>query len=201
MGQDPFRDYYEDLQVNPNADFEMIERIFRLLAKRYHPDNKQTGNADKFGILYKAYQVLSDPEKRVAYDARYEQTHTSRWEIFDEASESDGFEADTRIRDGVLSLLYVSRRKDALNPGMGIMELEKFLGCPQQIMEFHIWYLKEKGWILRSDTGEYAITASGVDEVSENDLSLKKDRLLPETSEFSTIIEETKRSTAAGTPV
>jgi curved DNA-binding protein len=201
MGQDPFRDYYEDLQVNPNADFEMIERVFRLLAKRYHPDNKQTGNTDKFDIIYKAYQILSDPEKRVAYDARYEQANASRWKIYDEASQSDGFEDDTRIRNGVLSLLYVSRRKDALNPGMGIMELEKFLGCPQQIMEFHIWYLKEKGWILRSDTGEYAITASGVDEVSENDLSLKKDRLLPETSEFSTIIEETKRSTAAGTPV
>jgi curved DNA-binding protein len=201
MGQDPFRDYYEDLQVNPNADFEMIERVFRLLAKRYHPDNKQTGNTDKFDIIYKAYQILSDPEKRVAYDARYEQANASRWKIYDEASQSDGFEDDTRIRNGVLSLLYVSRRKDALNPGMGIMELEKFLGCPQQIMEFHIWYLKEKGWILRSDTGEYAITASGVDEVSENDLSLKKDRLLPETSEFSTIIEESKSSTAAGTPV
>ena len=201
MGQNPFIDYYEDLQVNPNADFEMIERVFRLLAKRYHPDNKETGTADKFGILYEAYQVLSDPEKRVAYDTRYEQTQASRWKIFDEASQSDGFEEDTRIRKGVLSLLYVSRRKDALNPGMGIMELEKFLGCPQQIMEFHIWYLKEKGWIQRSDNGEYAITASGVDEVAKNDLSLKKDRLLPEVSEFSTIIEETKDSATTGTPI
>ena len=179
MGQDPFRDYYEDLQVNQNADFEMIERVFRLLAKRYPTANQNTGNADKFGILYKAYQVLSDPEKRVAYDARYEQTHTSRWKIFDEASQSDGFEDDTRIRNGVLSLLYVSRRKDALNPGMGIMDLERFLGCPQQIMEFHIWYLKEKGWIQRCDNGEFAITANGVDKVAENDLSLKKVQLLP----------------------
>ena len=179
MGQAPFRDYYEDLQVNQNADFEMIERVFRLLAKRYHPDNKQTGNADKFDIIYKAYQVLSDPEKRVAYDARYEQANASRWKIYDEASQSDGFEDDTRIRNGVLSLLYVSRRQDAMNPGMGIMELEKLLGTPQQIMEFHIWYLKEKGWIKRTDNGMFAITADGVDLVAEKDIISRADRLLP----------------------
>ncbi|MCK5350483.1 MAG: DnaJ domain-containing protein, partial [Desulfobacula sp.] len=43
-----FDDYYEDLQISPNADLETIERIYRLLAKRYHPDNKRTGNIDKF---------------------------------------------------------------------------------------------------------------------------------------------------------
>ena len=201
MGHDSFRDYYEDLQVNPNADFETIERVFRLLAKQYHPDNKQTGDADKFGLIYEAYRLLSDPEKRVAYDARYEQAHAARWKILDEASQSDGFEADTRIRQCVLSLLYVARRQSASNPGMGIMELEKTLGCPQQVMEFHIWYLKEKGWIQRTENGEYAITAGGVDKVAENDLLLRKDRLLPEASEFSTIVEETNTLSMTGDPI
>ena len=45
-------------------------------------------------------------------------------------------------------------------------------------MEFHTWYLKEKGWIKRTDTGGYAITASGVDVVEENELTLGKDRLI-----------------------
>ncbi|MBW2639548.1 MAG: J domain-containing protein [Deltaproteobacteria bacterium] len=179
-------DYYEDLQISPNADTEMIERVFRILAKRYHPDNAETGNAEKFNVLYKAYQVLSDPEKRAAFDAKYEQLRTERWKIVEEASQSDGFEQDERIRQGVLSLLYVARRQDALNPGMGIMEFEKVLGCPQHHMEFHLWYLKEKGWIVRTDTGGYAITADGVDKMAKNDLLLRKDRLLPgigETSE------------------
>lgn len=201
MAQDSFRDYYEDLQVNPNADFETIERVFRLLAKRYHPDNKQTGDADKFSLIYEAYQLLSDPEKRVAYDARYEQSRASRWKILDEASASDGFEADTRIRQCVLSLLYVARRQDALNPEMGIMELEKSLGCPQQVMEFHIWYLKEKGWIQRTENGEYAITACGVDKVAENDLSLSEDRLLPKATEFSTIMNAAKNLAVTGNPI
>jgi curved DNA-binding protein len=178
-------DYYEDLQISPNADMEMIERVFRILAKRYHPDNAETGDSEKFNVLYKAYQILSDPEKRAAFDAKHDQMRTDRWKIVEEASQSDGFEHDERIRQGVLSLLYVARRQDALNPGMGIMEFEKVLGCPQHHMEFHLWYLKEKGWILRTDSGGYAITADGVDKMAKNDLLLRKDRLLPGIDELS----------------
>lgn len=188
--QKSFSDYYENLQVSPNADLETIERVFRLLAKRYHPDNKQTGDADKFNELYDAYKVLTDPEKRAAYDAKYEQARASQWKIYKEASQSDGFEHDSRIRQGVLSLLYVARRRDALNPGMGILELERILSCPQHLMEFHTWYLKEKDWIQFTDTGAYTITAKGVDKVAEDDLLLRKDRLLPGVDEFSTESEE-----------
>jgi len=53
-------------------------------------------------------------------------------------------------------------------------------------MEFHIWYLKEKNRIRLTDTGEYAITADGVDKMAENDLLLRKDRLLPGVGESST---------------
>jgi curved DNA-binding protein CbpA len=185
MKQDSFSDFYEDLQISPNADTEMVERVFRLLAKQYHPDNKQTGNPDKFNTILTAYRILSDPEKRAAYDVKHEQARASRWKIFDEASQSEGFESDHRIRQGILSLLYVARRQDALNPGMGILALENLIGCPQHHMEFHCWYLREKGWIKRTDTGGFAITANGVDKVMENDLMLRKDRLLPETSDSS----------------
>ena len=190
MVQEPFSDYYENLQISPNADMEMVERVFRILAKRYHPDNIQTGDAEKFNILYEAYRVLSDPEKRAAYDAKYEQIRESKLQIYREASDSDGFENDDRIRQGVLSLLYVARRQDALNPGMGIMEFEKLLGCPQHHMEFHVWYLAEKDWIQRTDTGGYAITANGVDKAAENEVLLRKDRLLPGVDESSTKSEE-----------
>jgi curved DNA-binding protein CbpA len=190
MVQEPFSDYYENLQISPNADMEMVERVFRMLAKRYHPDNIQTGDAEKFNILYEAYRVLSDPEKRAAYDAKYEQIRESKLQIYREASDSDGFENDDRIRQGVLSLLYVARRQDALNPGMGIMEFEKLLGCPQHHMEFHVWYLAEKDWIQRTDTGGYAITANGVDKAAENEVLLRKDRLLPGVDESSTKSEE-----------
>ena len=52
-------------------------------------------------------------------------------------------------------------------------------------MEFHTWYLKEKDWIKRTDTGGYAITASGVDVVEANELTLGKDRLITYNDELS----------------
>lgn len=193
-----FTDYYENLQISPNADTEMIERVFRLLAKRYHPDNTQTGNAEKFNTLNDAYRVLADPEKRAAYDVKYDQQRTASWKIFEEASHSDGFDDDNRIRQGVLSLLYTARRRDASNPGMGIFELEKYLSCPQEHMEFHVWYLKEKDWIRRTESGAWAITADGVDKAVESDRFLRKDRMLPEPEGFSTESQSSKDSNPEG---
>src|SRR5678815_2349747 len=56
-------DYYEILQISPNAEPETIHRVFRLLAQRYHPDNHETGNAQKFRQLHDAYVVLTDAVK------------------------------------------------------------------------------------------------------------------------------------------
>jgi curved DNA-binding protein len=138
--------------------------------------------------------MLSDPEKRAAYDVKYDQQRAASWKIFEEASHSDGFDEDNRIRQGVLSLLYTARRRDASNPGMGIMELEKFLSCPQEHMEFHVWYLKEKNWIRRTESGEWSITADGVDKAVEGDRFLRKDRMLPEPTEISTESQNPKDS-------
>jgi curved DNA-binding protein len=52
-----------------------------MLAKRYHPDNGGTGCVDKFDVVTKASQVLSDPAKRAAYDIRYEQIKHRRWKL------------------------------------------------------------------------------------------------------------------------
>ena len=62
--------------------------------------------------------------------------------------------------------------------------MEKLLEVPEKHLEFHIWYLKEKGWIQRAENGGFAITATGVDAVIGNDVRVKKDRLLPTTDVF-----------------
>jgi hypothetical protein len=64
-------DCYEVMQVSRNADAKTISRVYRLLVARYHPDNRETGNSEKFLRLSEAYQTLSDPEKRSRYDAGY----------------------------------------------------------------------------------------------------------------------------------
>jgi curved DNA-binding protein CbpA len=180
-----FEDYYEDLQISPNADQETIERVYRLLAKRYHPDNAATGDAGKFDIITKAQKVLSDPEARAAYDAGYEESKARQVKALSRGGLSNGTStngagSDRHIRHGILSILYIEKRKDASNAGVGLWRLEQLLGWPEKTLEFHTWYLKEKGWIQRTDTGGYAITVDGVDVVEENELILGKDRLLSE---------------------
>jgi curved DNA-binding protein len=179
MGRETPADYYEILQVDPRADQEIIERAYRLLAKRYHPDNLDTGDAKKFEILIEAYRILSDPKKRAAYDDNHQAANPYQSDIFSNAPRSGSAEGERRLYQAILLILYFARRRDSIKPGIGIVELERLVGLPEKETEFHIWYLKEKGWIQRLETGEFAITAEGVDEVIENDLLLRKDHLLP----------------------
>ena len=79
-----------------------------------------------------------------------------------------------------------------MKPGIGIVELEKLAALPEKELEFHIWYLKEKGWIQRLDTGGFAITVNGVDAVIEKDLLLRKDRFLPAFNDLSSDEEESE---------
>ncbi|MCH7836761.1 MAG: molecular chaperone DnaJ [Chloroflexi bacterium] len=63
------RDYYEVLGVLRNASTEEIKKAFRRLAMRYHPDrNREDGAEARFKEIGEAYEVLSDSEKRAAYD-------------------------------------------------------------------------------------------------------------------------------------
>ena len=63
------RDYYEVLGVTQSAGADDIKIAFRNLARKYHPDvNKEPDAEEKFKEINEAYSVLSDPEKRSAYD-------------------------------------------------------------------------------------------------------------------------------------
>ena len=55
MSDDGKLDYYEILQVSANAEPDTIHRIYRLLAQRFHPDNQETGNSDRFHQIHEAY--------------------------------------------------------------------------------------------------------------------------------------------------
>lgn len=61
--------YYDILEISPNASGDEINKAYKLMAKKYHPDrNKSPDAKEKFQEIGKAYQVLSDPEKRKQYD-------------------------------------------------------------------------------------------------------------------------------------
>ncbi len=63
------RDYYEVLGVSRDATADQIQRAFRTLARKYHPDvNKDPAAEDRFKEVNEAYHVLADPDTRKRYD-------------------------------------------------------------------------------------------------------------------------------------
>lgn len=63
------RDYYEVLGLPKNSSLEEIKKAYRNLARKHHPDvDKSTGAEERFKEINEAYQILSDPKKKEAYD-------------------------------------------------------------------------------------------------------------------------------------
>lgn len=66
------KNHYKVLGVLNSATLEEIRRAYRILARRYHPDvNPGEGSAERFNEISEAYDILSNPEKRAAYDAEH----------------------------------------------------------------------------------------------------------------------------------
>ena len=61
--------YYRILEVYEDTNAEIIKKNYRDLAKKWHPDHNTAEDAiEKFQLLAKAYEVLSDEESRLYYD-------------------------------------------------------------------------------------------------------------------------------------
>lgn len=187
MNEGEFIDYYELLQLSSNADTDTIERIFRHFAKKFHPDNIESGDSDRFRLAMTAYRTLSNPESRAAYDVRYQKYWNQKWNLGSEAVKNDpayeignqsDFGDDEKNRRNLLSILYAQRRGNMKKPGVGDYELARLLGIPIELIEFHLWYLKAKGWVERLDTGQLAISALGVDQVERARVRISNGRML-----------------------
>lgn len=162
------QDYYETLQISPNADPDTIQRVFRMLAQRYHPDNKDTGNADRFRALHEAYSVLSVPEKRAQYDVHHQALRQERWRFAAQVKSSDDFELEQQMRCTILEILYARRRAEPSNPSFAPYDLQQLTGQPREHLEFTFWYLSQKKFVTRDDQSRLTITADGIDYVEAN---------------------------------
>ena len=175
-----FVDYYEILEISPNANAGTIERMFRYFAQLYHPDNHETGDRARFDVIMEAHDTLNDPGKRAQYDIKHKHQSGIRWKLLKEASDKKAVEPDADIQNKILSIFQVRRRQDVANPGIGELTLERMLGCPAEHLQFHLWYLKENGLVARMDNGRFAVTAKGVDWAEEEEAAAlsRADRLL-----------------------
>lgn len=157
-------DYYEFLQISPHADYETIHRVYRYLAARFHPDNPDTGDPEKFFLLKTAYDVLSDPERRSDYDREYEgEAAPVRTPLSESVDFMDQVQGELNRRLAVLAVLYYKRRSNPYNPQVTLAEIENRMGFPRDYLDFTTWYLTKKGYITKADNSDFALTADGVD--------------------------------------
>jgi curved DNA-binding protein CbpA len=172
-------DWYETLQISPNADADTVQRVFRLLAQKYHPDNQETGDAERFRKLHDAYLVLNDPEQRAQYDVGYDALRRERWRFAATAAPGDNdFEREQHLRCVALEILYTRRRTDPGKPAISNLDLSQLMGIPREHLEFTIWYLVQRKLVVRDDQSSLGITADGVDYVEQTQNSGRARRRL-----------------------
>ena len=169
MASESGQDLYEVLQVSANAEPDTIHRVYRLLAQRFHPDNQETGDAERFHQIHEAYTVLSDPERRAKYDVVYHKVKQDRWRLVSNGSHAeDDFELEQVGRLTLLEALYTRRRMEPTNPALMTTDLETLIGRPREHLEFTIWYLAQRKFVTRDDQARLQITADGVDHLEQN---------------------------------
>lgn len=162
-------DYYEVLQISPNADPDTVHRVYRYLAQRFHPDNQETGSEARFREIHEAYTVLSDPERRARYDVRHQQQRQDRWRLVSAGSRAENdFDIEQMYRLTLLEALYTRRRTEPSTPAIYSGDLESLIGRPREHLEFTIWFLAQKKLITRDDNARLLITADGVEYLERN---------------------------------
>ncbi len=161
------KSYYEILELSSNANQDTIERMFRYLATKHHPDTG--GDKETFSYLVKAFEALRDPVSRAAYDAQLHQEHQASAALVEHAKQAG---PDTIDRHEMLCLFYARRRQNEDNPAVGVVTIERTMNLPPEVLKFHLWYFREKGWIKRAENGGLEITAEGVDRVEAHEIAM-----------------------------
>ena len=131
-----FTDYYEILEISPNANSETIERIFRYLASRYHPDNQDTGDLSRFSEVVAAHDTLKDPIKRAQYDIQHKNQSGSRWKLVEEASNTKSVERDIVIQEKLLSIFMSNADRTSTIPASAITSLNACQAARASIWSF-----------------------------------------------------------------
>ena len=102
------RNYYEDLEVSKSASSEVISKAYKVLAKKYHPDSTKENKPEAeehFKRISEAYEILSDNEKRRAYD----------YELSIAEPDINIDKYNKLVKNNELLTLEISRLKNQLN--------------------------------------------------------------------------------------
>jgi curved DNA-binding protein len=176
----PFVDYYEILQVQPTCDGKILEAAYRHLAKMYHPDRVETADIAKFNAVIEAFSVLRHPAQRAEYDLlRTASSRASKGRSPpSDQDDTKWANNDAEAHDKILLSLYKRRREHAQDAGVAAFYVQRMLNCSDEHLDFHVWYLRAKGFIEVTEQGTLAITIQGVDHVLSTSRAMRAEKLM-----------------------
>jgi curved DNA-binding protein CbpA len=182
-----FQDHYIVLGVETNADSATIHAAYSKLAQKFHPDNPETGDQQKFESLNQAYEVLCDPELRISFDKVKGVDHEAGNPKFTGADFFRALAMGAELRAAVLCILYDRRRVKSFKPSLPMRLLEGMLNIQGEGLNFALWYLKKRGFVVYDDKSAMEITVEGMDFLEQNRPSaeavmmfIKKEALMPQ---------------------
>ena len=161
------QNFYKLLQVDTEAHPTVIRYAYRFLAAQFHPDNAESGDAEKFRLISEAWRTLSDRGRRQAYDMQQGVQPSAQSQAAPGQQKPDipkmslSF-SEVELRLAVLQVLLEARRKRPQTGGASAKMLMDCLNCNMTDIEWTLWYLREKGHITRTEAA-FMISVAGVD--------------------------------------
>ncbi|MGH9671815.1 MAG: DnaJ domain-containing protein [Bryobacteraceae bacterium] len=163
-----FQDYYQVLDVHAEASAEAIQRAYSRLAAKFHPDNKESGDAARFKAVQDAYEVLRDPLSRADFDTIRSGPPPDVLSWFSGASFFEAITNDVARRQCILCVLYDRRRKRPTSPGLSMRMVESMIsGTPDEIF-IAVWYLKQRRLAQNDEKSNLMITVDGMEFIERN---------------------------------
>ena len=164
-----FQDHYKVLGIEPSADSEAIQSAYSQLARKYHPNNRETGDKAKFDAVNLAYEVLVNPAAKQAFDMVRSGGVEREGPL---QFSGKGFflmvAKEQTHRMALLCLLYDRRRQKPSRPGISMRQIESMLSTTSDEILFSINYLKQRGLLSQDDKSNLQITVQGMEFLEHN---------------------------------
>lgn len=125
---------------------------------------------------------LKTPNQHAKYDQEFRRKNTNGTDQFPKFEEIRIDEKsaifDAGVHEKILFFLYKRRREHADDAGVMGYYVQRMLDCSDDNYEFHVWYLKSKGFIKVTEQGTLAITIEGVNHVIALSRTIEAKKLL-----------------------
>ena len=172
-----FQDHYEVLGVDPNSDSDTIQKIYAKLAQKYHPNNSETGNQEKFDAVNLAYETLADPLLRREFDRVKGINREESKPAFSGLEFFDALGRERDLRAALLCVLYDRRRTKPFTPSLSMRHIEAIIDATTEELTSALWYLKKRALVASDDKSSLQITVDGMDFLESN--KPKADAVMP----------------------